>query len=307
MPPAMQDGTFTKLQGLGDYLYALFEDTANNTQLVCYNGAGWTTLGPSVATLEAPVFGVSARPIPILATTGRRLIAMGTTSYTGVASPRRIHWTMPQNGEAPTVGLDSFHDGPLAFRTGWIDGGFREISGALYRLYCDGYNITASETVQIGYRLDNNEAAAFTSLGTFTAAGQSLNFPGGGTGLQFRTVQFEITLDRGATATLSPELLALVLLYDKRPDFRSTWVFRIDVNQMKAEGTLVGGVPATAQNVWEKLIAIWNTKTLVVLNVPSIDTSVYVKMSDMPGTWDDIRAAVAGQGFVDITCLEPIG
>ena len=101
--------------------------------------------------------------------------------------------------------------------------------------------------------------------------------------------------------------IPLVLLYDKKPDFRSMWTFRIDVNQMIAESVQVGGNDATFQNVWEKLIAIWNTKTLVVLNVPSIDTSVYVKIVDMPATIDEFRTEVGGRGYVDVTVVEPIG
>jgi len=305
VPPCLQYGCVAKLCSVGDYLYALYETTDGAQQLMCYNGAGWTTLGPKVAAIKAPAFGSAARWNPLQYTTGRRLVALGTTSYSGVTSPKRVLWTLPTLAEVPSVGVDNFQDGPLYFTTGWIDGGFQELKGALYRLYCDGYNITASETVKVEYQLDNAEAAAWVNLGTFTAAGTYLSFAGS-TGLEFRTVRFRITLDRGGTANLSPELMSLVLLYDKKPTFRSTWVWQVDVSQMVAEKVHVGGVDATLKNIWEALIAIWNTKPLVLFVVPNVTDGVYVKIADLPMTLDDFRDAVKGNGTVDLTLIEPV-
>jgi hypothetical protein len=304
LPPGLQGGVIVKLIGGTDYLYALLYTGAGATQVLVYNGAGWSQLGPAVAGFCSVVTGICSKWLPATVATERRIVALGTSAFGGAGSPRLMTLRLPDTGEVPVVGLDNFQDGPLSFRTGWIDGGFRELEGCLYRLYCDGYNLSGTETVAVGYRLNNDETAAFTPLGTFVAAGTYFSFAGS-TGLQFRTVQFEITLDRTA-ATKSPELAALVLLYDKKPAFRSTWTFRIDVNQMVAEGIHVGGVAATFKNVWEKLISIWNTKTLVELNIPNVDTSVYVKIADLPTTFDDFRDAVKGRGFVDCTVIEPI-
>jgi len=307
VPPGLQSGAIVKLIGGTDYLFALLHTGAGATQVIVYNGVGWSQFGPAVASFCSVVSGIASKWLPATVDTERRIVVLGAAGYGAATTPRLMTLRLPNTGEVPVVGVDNFQDGPLYFDTGWIDGGFRELSGVLYRLYCDGYSLTANETVKVEYQLDNNEAGAWTTLGTFVAAGTSIDFPGGGTGLQFRTVRFRITLDRGGTANLSPELMSLVLLYDKKPQFRSTWVFRVDVNQMKAEGTLVGGVPATLKNVWEKLITIWNTKPLVLLVIPNVTTGTYVKIADLPGTFDDFRDAVKGNGLFELTLIEPIG
>lgn len=310
LPSMFQNGLIWNLVGGGDYLYAILESAPTVTKLIVYNGAGWSALNSGSTAYSSMILGYLTRFIPRIVGSQRRLVTLGAEKFASDATDfKRIHWTLPQNSDTPSVDLDNFSDGPLSFVTGWIDGGFREISGALYRLYIDGYNIGSDEKVTVAYGLDNDETTWHTDLedsGVFTAAGQSKDFPGSGAGKEFRTVRFRVTLDRGSTTTKSPELKALVLLYDKKPDFRSSWTLRIDVSQMKASKTQVGGNDATVLNVWEKLISIWNTKTLVVLNVPNIDTSVYVKMTDMIGTFDDFRDAAEGQGFVDITVVEPI-
>jgi len=310
LPSMFQNGLIWNLVGGGDYLYAILESAPTVTKLIVYNGAGWSALNSGSTSYSSMILGYLSRFIPRIVGSERRLVTLGAEVFASTASDfQRIHWTLPANSDTPSVDLDTFSDGPLSFITGWIDGGFRELSGALYKLYIDGYNIGADEKVTVAYGLDNNESTWHTDLvdsGIFTAAGQSKAFPGSGAGKEFRTIRFRVTLDHGSTATKSPELKALVLLYDKKPDFRSSWTLRVDVSQMVAEAVQVDGSDATVLNVWAKLISIWNTKTLVVLNVPSIDTSVYVKMTDMIGTFDDFRTTVAGQGFVDIAVVEPV-
>ena len=307
VPPGLQSGVIVKLIGGTDYLFALLHTGTGATQVIVYNGVGWSQFGPAVASFCSVVAGIASKWLPATVDTERRIVALGAAAYGAPGTPRLMTLRLPNTGEVPVVGVDNFQDGPLYFDTGWIDGGFRELSGVLYRLYCDGYSLTATETVKVEYQLDNNEAGAWALLGTFVASGTHIDFPGGGTGLQFRTVRFRITLDRGGTGTLSPELMSLVLLYDKKPQFRSTWVFRVDVNQMIAEGVLVGGVAATMKNVWEALIAVWNTKPLVSLVIPNMTTGKYVKIADMPLTLDDFRTAVKAQGSIELTVIEPIG
>ena len=159
------------------------------------------------------------------------------------------------------------------------------------------------------YRVDNVEGA-YTSLGTFTSSIGTLWFDATNhRGVQFRTVQFRISLDRGATNTLSPELVGLTLVYDKKPSFRSAWSMTIDVNRMVETKTQVGGVDATPLNVWNALQTAYNVKTLVPLIISNVQPSpgLNVRIVDMPLSYDDFRDAVDGQGKINISCLQPLG
>jgi len=66
-----------------------------------------------------------------------------------------------------------------------------------------------------------------------------------------------------------------------------------------------GGVPWTIAAVWAALRDLWNTYPLLDFAVPNIRTGMFVKLADMPGSFDDFRNAVDGKGFVDIQVLEP--
>lgn len=305
MPDALQDGLIWQLIPTGDYLYATFIDESDNLQLLVYNGAGWTTLGPVVTDAFSMVAGVIHQFSNALMTNRRRIVAFDASAWDSASSPETIRWTLPQNSDVPQVGLDSFQDGPLSFITGWIDGGFSEISGALYSLMIDGYGITATETVKVEYQLDNNESGSWTTLGTWTSVGDT-KFFSAPDGLEFRTVRFRISLDRGSTATKSPEVKALVLQYDKRPNLRQAWIFQIDVDRMVNEKVQVGGSDATFLNVWAALKTAWNTKTMIAFGVPNISGTLRVKITDMPLTVDDFRSAVDGRGVIDCTVIEPI-
>ncbi len=306
LPPNLAGKKIVRLIGGTDVLYATMVSAGGGTmQCLVYNGAGWSTLGPAVSTFVGPVAGIISQWSPATVDTARRIVWLGTDGYAVTTDPRRITLRLPDEGEIPIVGTDSFQDGPLHFETGWIDGGFREIAGALYSIHVDGYNLSASETVKVEYRLNNNEAASYTTLGTFTLTGQTLYFAAPA-GLEFTTVQFRFTLDRGGTATKSPEVIAFVLQYDKRPELRTTWVLAVDVNRMIAQKTQVGGSNATIGNVWSALKTAWNVKTLIPFVIPSVESGLRVKIVDMPLSFDDFRAEVTGRGDVQITVVEPI-
>ncbi len=229
---------------------------------------------------------------------------------------------LPNLTHQPTVGRDNFGDSGAAFVTAWYDGGFQEVQGTLLRMNCDAWSLTATETVKVEYRLNNDESAAWTQLvdlngdaGVFNDTVSALYFDGAvpRAGQQFRTVQFRITLTRGADVTRSPELRALNVVYLKTPALRTSWVLPVDINRMiehskNGDTTFaIDGAPATAETIWAKLRDLWNTHTLLALNVPQVQDTIYVKITDMPIALDDFRAAVAGQGVITLQLIEPVG
>ena len=132
-------------------------------------------------------------------------------------------------------------------------------------------------------------------------------------GRKFRTVQFKITLIRGSDATLSPELRALTLVYLKTPELRTTWTFKIDLNRMMemkeaSNDFYIDGSPATLETIWETLRDLWiNDHVLVPLTIPNVmGGTLYVKLTDMPLSFDDFKLAATSKGSIDITVLEPV-
>jgi hypothetical protein len=226
---------------------------------------------------------------------------------------------IPGHSDVPEYGTDSFSDGPLYLIGPWLDMGFHELDGALFWLKIHGYNLSATENVKVEYQLDYNEAGAWTQLSNaagddavFTAHTDTLYFKSTVpvlSGLAFRAVRLRITLDRSATATKTPEVKGFVICYDKKPECRTAWGLKLDINGMleRPATYTIGGLNFTVARLWAWLKTQWDTKTLLTLAIPNVTTTMYVRIADMPITIEDFRTAVSGRGFVDVQCLETIG
>lgn len=314
---------FRKLIASDQYLYASMSSQPDNaTWLYVYNGIGWQPLGAKMTSFYC-YQGFQANYVDNTFATVRKIHLVGFSTGARTA-PIVKSITLPNANHIPTVGRDSFGSSGAAWLTGWIDGGFAELDGALFRLHCDGWNFSSTETVKVEYQLDNAESGSWTQMvdslnvaDVFDNATRVLYFSAAtpGKGIQFRTVRFRITLNRGGTGTSSPEVKAFTLVYLKKPEFRSSWSFRIDVNRMIERSTTtadqtfyVDGTPATTSNVWAKLQTLWGTKTLITLIVPNIEPSpgINVMVADMPMTIDDFRDAIKGKGYIDVQVLEPV-
>lgn len=310
VPPSLQGYVASIFVGGTSTLYLVMNDDGNaKMRILAYTGIGWTPITPAIA-LTNPIAAIVGRfPVSQSVAVPSRYIDVLCNTGELSTSIKLLSFKLPTTGDVPTPGDGFFEDGPLSFETGWLDGGFLDLNGALHRLFCDAFGLTVNETVAVSYRLNNDEAAAYTSLGTFNSATNTLWFDAANhRGIQFRTVQFKITLDRGATSTLTPELIALTLVYDKKPEFRSAWTFRIDVNRMVEAATLVGGSPATPLNVWQALKTAYDVKTLLPFIIPNVEPSpgLNVRIVDMPVTYDDFRDAVDGRGYVEVSVLQPL-
>lgn len=317
LPPCFQQCMFLRLFSVGAYLYCVVHEYGTKTQLWAYNGAGWSPLGPQETAFGCLTASGLSHFNLVFRTTQRRICLLGNTDHTTNTNARKILYDLPQYSDTPTVGIDNFEDGPLSFITGWIDGGFHEVDGTLYRVNVDGYNFTSTETVKVEYQLDNAESSSWVQLRSsadaadvFDSHTKTLYFHATDPtlGIKFRSVRFKVTLDRGNTATKSPELMALILVFDKKPELRTAWSFRIDINGMLEAPSLyqIDAANPTVSNIWGKLKTIWETYPLVTLVIPSLETGVKVKLTDALITLDDFRTAVAGRGYVDVQCLEPI-
>lgn len=338
IPPNLQNTTGDGAQEIvalipsDDFLYAVVVDiVAINTTLYRYNNTGWNQVGRRMDGFCAyygfeGVFPVTY--VPAFSDDINRAIILPGTIGLGGTSPTSGYWyfQLPNLTQQPTYGRDTVGNSGATLYTGWMDLGFAELFGTLLRMDVDGWNLSATETVEVSYRLDNDETAAWVLLtdttGTparFNGTNRSLYFGSGlayKRGLKFRTVQFRVTLYRGSDATKTPELRALTLVYLKTPELRLSWAFQIDVNHMIATSKsgddttfYVDSQPATLANVWAKLQTLWtNSHVLLQMIIPNIapDPGVNVKISEMPLTFDDFRDAVTGQGGVQIQVLQPV-
>lgn len=311
VPPSLRGYTVSTFVGGTSTLYAILDDNLNaKMRIMCYTGVGWAPLGPAYSSRNPIGAMIDRFPIGQSLSTPSRFMDILVNDSELSQQIRLDSFKLPTSGDIPTSGDGFFEDGPLTFETGWYDGGFMDLQGALHRMHVDGLYLTTTETVAIEYRLNNDDSGAYTSLGTFNNITGTLWFDATNhRGVQFRTVQFRVTLDRGSTDTLTPELVALTLVYDKKPSFRSAWTFRIDVNRMVEAKTQVGGSDATPLNIWNALQTSYNVKTLVPLIIPNVQVTpgINVRIVDMPLTYDDFRDAVDGKGWIDISVLQPLG
>ncbi len=315
-------------------LYAVFRSASTTSyRLAGYNGAGWSWLSadiPSSFPISALLNllparltgGATSRYIDILAAT--------TTTGTDLSmhSFKLPRTDVPNSGSntASINWITFYENGPKSFQTGWYDGGFSEIEGALFRLELDGFKLTGTETVKVGYRLNNDENASFTTLGTFIANQAVAWFDEKHIGVPFKTVQLEITLNRRTASNenptsaqidsdnqiardmaFTPELKALILWFDKKPLVRTAWTARVDASKMVAKGMDIDGETVTSvEDVWQKLKSLRNQPQLIQMHIPSLEGNVNVRIADMPGTFTGWRDGDFGRGFVDLQLLEPV-
>lgn len=181
--------------------------------------------------------------------------------------------TLPLGGDNPWVAEqlvagDGF-EASSAFETGWHHFGLRGLKGPLLRVRGVAEWLSADHSVVVKYRLDGDEASAWTTLGTLTSTTRELLFAGGA-GVAFRSVRFRLELARGASA-LSPNA-AFAVDFLKIPDPASgfTWLFDVAASarrQRRSEMTL-----------WDDLIALAGQYTLPAARMPGDATHAFYKL-----------------------------
>ena len=233
VPESLHEGRY-RISGLvdgGRYLYAIAERTALGKDgttstlgfmVFVYNGAGWSVF---IDAIEAAASSTTSAVNPIAAIVDRypmgvvaaQNIQKETTRAFNIlcqAHPDnsfliQLHsFSLPKIGTIPIDNIDEFHgDGAFdhSFRTGWFDGGFADLEGALYYAKITLQSNGGTGSVRVSYRLDDDETADFTLLGVATDLGNNeFQFDAANkAGIQWRTVQFEIEPQRAPTSSLT--------------------------------------------------------------------------------------------------------
>jgi hypothetical protein len=292
----------------------------NTTRILVYTGIGWTWLGPETIADDPPntfqggtpysgIVNQFALDFSLNAPVARAIDIIA--AYQDSSTDMTLHsWAFPIAGDTPYWGSDAlFENGPLDFETGWYDGGFAELEGVLLRMSIDAFHLTDTESVKIEYRLNNREQDEYELLGTFTTNHEHLWFTEDHRGLQFKTVQFRISLDRandgyedGYENTRTPELKSLILYWDKKSNLRMSWTCTVDVTR-----TVERGLAQNAREVWEHLVGVYNTKTLVPFTFKSLEPlSLNVRAASYVPNFQEIRLDDTAWGTVALTLLEPL-
>ena len=215
-------------------------------RIAVYNGIGWSWFGSEVASSQPYSAILGTFPLGVALQSTTRAIDVVAFQDQNPGTPALVLHTihLPPSGDMPQRTLGQrFEDGPLTFETGWFDGGFAELEGALIRLTIDGYHMSETETVKVEYRLDHDEDASYKTLGTYKSNNQEFWFGelGQHRGIAFKSVQFRISLDRGIgtkfgdTGTLVDEALdnsETAITVDDSSIFRVNDVMRVDEEQM---------------------------------------------------------------------------
>lgn len=374
------------IPGTGD-LFAICRSLTSprSWRLAVYNGVGWSWFGPEVASSQPYAGTLDLFPTSLSLNATTRAIDIAALDDQSGTDFTLHTFHLPTTGDIPFRGAGQrFEDGPLPFETGWFDGGFSELEGALLRMSINGYHITSTETVKVEYRLNNDEDASYKTLGTYTANKQEIRFATDHRGVAFKSVQFRITLDRGIGVKFSdsqqnltealddsetgidvddsvvfrvgdvirvdteqmlvtsitvsgntlnvtraynsttaathdsgkdvyredgvtPELQALVLLFDKKPRIRTAWTIRLDVSRTTERHLLLGNETMTTERIWQFLKSLVNTPRLIKLVIPSMESGgINVRITDMPATISEFRVAMGGKGFVELQVIEPV-
>jgi hypothetical protein len=303
---------------VGDYLYSWVHQYHPNGQFWRYNGAGWSPFGRQIEDFAGVIVGALSHYTAIYRNAGRRILAVGSADPAVATGARRIYMDLPVYSDTPEYDRDYFDPGPLYYISPWVDMGFLELDGALFWLKIDAMHLSADENVEVWYGLDHDETTWVQLRGSTGAAGifngtvDTLYFKTSTPviqGVKFRSVRLKIILNRKAANTQhTPEVKGFVLCYDKKPECRTAWGVRLDINGMleRPAAYPIAGANFTVAGLWAQLKTWWDTKPLLTLTVPSVTGAMYVRIAAMPITLEDFRTSIAGKGFVDLQCVETI-
>jgi len=287
---------------IGGYLYAQIHD-GTSMWVWEYRGATWHPIGKKQTGVPAGL-----------------LVTDTSHSNWGLAAPQKRVWQFSRTPSAhfidynagsdnPLVGTGAFENdtGGYLLETPWLDGGFRELAGAAFQMWCAG-RFDTNTSCKVQYAVDGITTTWYT-LGTFNGSQTHFNFNNNATGSaagtvvtgqQFTTIKFRFTLygDTG-NAARTPQPLPMSFVFRKKPGLRMSYLFNIDVSRNIGEG-----VVTNFETLYAQLRALWNTKLLVSFSYADV-TATKVDLVSMPTSEQEIISS-RRRGRVTVQVMEPI-
>ena len=170
-----------------------------------------------------------------------------------------VYWmTLPRDVNNPDqLTTQTYHAGTRDHEFPWFDAGEARIEKLALRVMVEVTGASSDETVAVAYALNNS--TSFTTLGTITSDGlTTFDFPNSSTptGIQFRTIRFKLTLDRGSTTTSSPNVRLTEFHFMKTLPSRYAFNTTVDLRQNEYTGK-------SREEMLESLMAATESITLV--------------------------------------------
>ena len=238
--PSAYATTITNLLPTHTGLLAVLSGTGTDT-IWEYNGQGWHFVYKASAAIDA--VHVSS------ADEKYRLYLASGSGDVGVLQYRSLD-IGNVNPDIATISYEGTNDVAI-HETPWFNAGQNEIDKTAIRVRIECTGMTADETVKVEYALNYSGTyeSASTSGGksTFTAKDTSSNgvtaavFPKIGTtatppvanttsqaGVDFRAIRFKLTLNRGSTATLTPNVKSISLEWRRKIPAKYGFEFTLD-------------------------------------------------------------------------------
>lgn len=118
-----------------------------------------------------------------------------------------------------------------------FNGGYEEQQKTALSVRVKLNGASATETVQIAYRLDGS-TGGYTNLGSAVNSDTEtvIRFGANSQGLAFKSIQFRLTFARGATTTAAPKLVYFALDFLRIPEALRGFVVQVDCNEDSPDG-----------------------------------------------------------------------
>lgn len=243
--PSAQRGVIRQLLGTHTDLLAITDGTAAPASLNMFDGlSGSGVFGPAVIDPDAGysyIAGWDERGWEVRWLSASATSAI-TAAYAGNAySVYRLWWAHNQRVHYMPLRRDIVNPNEVTtltyatsgeLLTPWFDADQAGIDKLALELRVEVQDASANETVVVDYAT-NYADATWTSLGTISGNGTtSYLFPNSTTpsGTAFRAVRFRLTLARGSTTTLTPDVVSLTFIFRKKLPAKWGHTFRVDLS-----------------------------------------------------------------------------
>ena len=149
------------------------------------------------------------------------------------ASNQRIYYmALPSDIINPNEISTFQYDASAEHETPWFDADQADVDKLAIAVRAEVDKATSTEVVTVSY--GTNYGTGWTSLGSITADGVTeYQFPNSTTptGTVFRAIRFKLSLARGSTNTLTPDVVSLTFIYRKKLPAKWGHAFEVDLSK----------------------------------------------------------------------------
>ena len=204
---------------------SVFQTGLGRSAVMAWNRIGWQVLWANTAVTD----NADLRSI----TYGLVSNAYSTYRLWWGQSGRVYYQDLPQSFVNPKQVTTFQFDGTGELITPWFNADQVEVSKLALELKVEVADASATETVVVEYATNyDTDKDNYTTLGTINSNGTTTyQFPSASApaGTEFRSIRFRITLARGTTRTVSPDVVNMTFIYRKKLPAKWGHTFTTDI------------------------------------------------------------------------------